>query len=101
MTFLMISSSVEVDLHKRIVTLPKVPIADFTSKLSPAPTSADYLRSIIFYLSPEDRANVTKLLYEGNIPTIKFKANSFRCRLFVQMPSNNTSNFSGVNRSNN
>lgn len=111
MTTLMISSFVEIDTLKRFIVLPKVSMLNFTissnnsganagnitnnnsnivSNVPPNTTTTvstpmDCLFSLLYYMSKEDRALVTKLIADSSNSSssnvnIRFRNQRLRCR---------------------
>jgi hypothetical protein len=84
MTSRMLMVSTEIDMHKRIITLPKVSLQDLTTRKAAAAgltaTPLDCLRALLFYLTPEDRVQASRLLSDNGHVTVKFKNQSMRCR---------------------
>jgi hypothetical protein len=105
MTALMLLMNTEIDLYKKTVVLPKVSMHDFNTNHHPnnhshnnhshghghaggnnaagaagAAAPIDCLRTLLCYLSKEDRASATRIITEGMHVNIRFKAQSLRCR---------------------
>lgn len=81
MVRMVVSQVVEVDAHKRVVVLPKVPLHDFApphSSVSPQ----DCLRAIACYLAKDDQSTLLRLLsdHADSFPSIRFKNPSLKCQ---------------------
>lgn len=91
MTSLMISESVEIDVVKKTVILPKFSLHDFTSKHGAYASPLEVLRCLACYITKkEDRGAVSKLLSDAPNIYIRFKQISFRCRvlrLYEKIPA--------------
>ncbi len=93
MTALNLSSCVEVDLHKRVVVLPKVALHDFAGgRRSGSATPLECLRSLLCYVKREDKLGILRLLSEGvsSHPVVRMKNPSLRCRVFQVMQDGDT-----------
>lgn len=85
----MLSETVEIDMRKHMITLPKICSAylqDFSANKSSRYGSnvslLDCVRVLAPYLNNSDRRSVVKLLSEGHNPSVKFKNFNFTCRRF-------------------
>lgn len=85
--------SLEIDIVKRLVILPKLPLLDYTAAASmqtiggqsskqpvPAASAVDCLRSLAPYLSKQKKAAVKQILAEPFAFTIKHRNYNFKCR---------------------
>lgn len=84
-------SSIEIDVQKRIINLPKVPLHDFAVRRISNTTAVDCLRCLLPYLRKEDKVSALKMLSDANVPVIRFKAPSLKCRPFQILNSRNPS----------
>lgn len=80
----MIAMNAEVDLSKKIVSLPKVSLHDFATKKMIASgasaTSMDCVRALLYYFSPEDQAAARRIINENIHVNVRFRNQSMRCR---------------------
>jgi hypothetical protein len=91
----MLAETVEIDVQRRTVTLPKVCSwfpGDFVPRRGGASvpgTPLDCLRAVASYMRGEERTALIRLLTDGASPTVKFKNFQFRCRLLSEFNQDN------------
>jgi hypothetical protein len=75
-----------IDSNKRLITLPKICAwfpADFSLKRSSSATPVECLRVLAPYLRGENRSALSRMLADGNSPSVKFRSFQYRCRLLA------------------
>eukprot|EP00606_Chrysophyceae_sp_TOSAG23-5_P001196 GSChrysophyteH2.ASY1.ANO1.1381.1 assembled CDS len=97
MTALAVSSAVQVDARKRVVTLPIVCSwypADFVARGMPA-APVDCIRALTAYCNNMNREQLSELLLSGMKPHIKYKPFTFKSRLLTRYSAGDDGDGSG------
>eukprot|EP01038_Epipyxis_sp_PR26KG_P007270 gene7270-9909_t len=86
MTSLMLQETVEIDIQRKVLTLPKISLHDFATRKSSIATPLECVRSIMHYLRHDERLLLLKgWLSDGTVNHhihVRFKNLSYRCRFF-------------------
>lgn len=77
----------DIDLAKKIVTLPKLPLSDYSlqsgnASASKSGSNTDCLCALAPYLSKTKKAALLQLLSDPQHLTIKYRNVNFKCRIF-------------------
>ena len=87
MSHLYLSTNVDIDPSKKIVTLPKLFMRDFimqTPGKLPSIAALGYLLKVASYLHGDTRVLLNRLIAEYSNISIKYRNPSYRCRMIQQ-----------------
>lgn len=92
--------NMDIDVTKKIVTLPKLPLVDYSlqkhdggsvsSSKSHGGSATDCLCALAPYLSKTKKAALLQLLSEPQHLTIKYRNVNFKCRIFKKYSGSHT-----------
>jgi len=81
--------SLEIDMVKKLVIMPKLPLQDYAITTTQIPQNngniLDCLRSLAPYLSKQKRTAVKQILADPQLYTIKHRTFNFKCRFLKRL----------------